>query len=168
MRTELNRMNVRGLEYDRLRSVLYLAVRAAHNARERDRLVLVGDDEHVRAQRVVNIVERAEILALTCVSYDNGTAVEACIIKCVHRLSVLKHYIVRNIYNIIYGTNAGCTETHTHPERRGRDVHVLYNAVRSNAGKARCSSPRPRDNSICCRSCPLRGGQTCDMLAVLP
>ena len=77
---------------------------------------------------MVNIVERAEILALTCVSYDNGTAVEACIIKCVHRLSVLKHYIVRNIYNIIYGTNAGCAETHTHPERRGRDVNILYNA----------------------------------------
>ena len=64
-------VEARGLEHNGLGVVLDLGVRAAHHARDRDRLVVVADGEHFVGQIVVLAVQGLDGLAVTRAAHDD-------------------------------------------------------------------------------------------------
>ena len=109
-------------------AVGYLTVCAAHDARKRDSLFVVGDNERLCVEHVILIVERTEFLALCGAAHGDSRAVKALVVKCVHRLTVLKHDIVGDIDDIVDRTHAGRAESCSHPEGRGCDLNVFDDA----------------------------------------
>ena len=77
---------------------------------------------------MINIVKRLEALTVARSANLYCRAVKAGVIKRVHRLTVLKHYVVGYINDIVDRTNAACAKAHTEPERRRSDLNVLYNS----------------------------------------
>ena len=106
--------------------VLDLAVCAAHNACDGNGLFAVGNDEHIGFEISFLIVERHELFFVACGSDLDVLAVKTSVVEGVHRLTVFEHDVVRDIYDIIDGTNARCAKSHTEPKRRGCDLYVLY------------------------------------------
>ena len=73
-------------------------------------------------------VKRNEGFTVVCISYDDLRAVEAGIIKSVHRLTVFKHNVVGYIYDVVDGANACGTESHSHPKGRRLDLYIFYDS----------------------------------------
>ena len=76
---------------------------------------------------MVLIVKGLEGFAVVCAAYVDCASVKAGVVKCVHGLTVFKHNVVCNVYDVVDGSYACRTESHSEPERRGSDLYVLYN-----------------------------------------
>ena len=116
------------LEEDHGRVAHDLAVRAAHHARDGNRLFGVADAEHILAQRARVAVERCDALARSCAADADLAVLHAGEIKGVHRLAVLEHDVVRDVDNVVDRAHAGGADPFAHPCRRGGDPDVAHHA----------------------------------------
>ena len=123
-----NAVEVSGLKEHHRRVADDLAVRAAHDARDADGLVLVADAEHVRRQLALVAVERLDGLALARGAHDDVAAFDAAEVKGVHRLAVFEHHIVRDIDDVVDGAHAAVAQSLAHPARRRSDLDVFHHA----------------------------------------
>ena len=123
-----NAVEVSGLKEHHRRVADDLAVRAAHDARDADGLVLVADAEHVRRQLALVAVERLNGLALARGAHDDVPALDAAEVKGVHRLAVFEHHIVRDIDDVVDGAHAAVAQSLAHPARRRSDLDVFHHA----------------------------------------
>ena len=123
-----NAVEVSGLKEHHRRVADDLAVRAAHDARDADGLVLVADAEHVLRQLALVAVERLDGLALARGAHDDVAAFDAAEVKCVHRLAVFEHHIVRDIDDVVDGAHAAVAQSLAHPARRRCNFDVFHHA----------------------------------------
>ena len=61
-------------------------------------------------------------------AHRDGAAVEAGVVKGVHRLTVLEHDVVGDIDDVVDGAHARRAQAHPQPQRRGPDLHVFDHA----------------------------------------
>ena len=114
----------RALEYDRLSGIGDAGVCAAHDAGKRDRLVIIRNDEHRGIERVLDIVKRNILFAVGGAAHVDVASVEAGVVECMHRLTVLEHDVVCYIDDVVDRAHSGGAEAAAHPHRGGRDPHV--------------------------------------------
>ena len=114
------------LEYDGGGAILDLTVRTAHNACESAGLLFIADGEHCAVEHVILVVERLEKLTVGSAAHVDSRAREHSVVKRVHRLTVLEHYVVGYVDDVIDRTNTCRAESHPEPKRRGLDLYVLY------------------------------------------
>ena len=126
--THGNAVEVSGLKEHHRRVADDLAVRAAHDARDADGLVLVADAEHIRRQLALVAVERLDGLALARGAHDDVAAFDAAEVKGVHRLAVFEHHIVRDIDDVVDGAHAAVAQSLAHPAWRRSDLDVFHHA----------------------------------------
>ena len=72
------------------------------------------------------IVKRHEHFFIARGTDFNVLAIQACVVKRVHGLTVFKHNVVGNIYDVIDGTHTGSAQSHTKPQRRRLNFYILY------------------------------------------
>ncbi len=123
-----NTVEVGGFEKHHRRIADDLAVRAAHDARDADGLVLVADAEHVRREPALVAVERLDGLALARGAHDDVSALDAAEVKGVHRLAVFEHDVVRDIDDVVDRAHAAVAKPLAHPARGWRDLDVFHHA----------------------------------------
>ena len=119
-------MEAGGLEHDGLGVVLDLGVRAAHDARDRDRLVVIADGEHLVGQVVVLSVQRLDGLAGPRAAHDDLAVRQAGVVERVHRLAVLEHDVVGDVNDVVDRAHAGGVQALAHPDGRGFDLDVAH------------------------------------------
>ena len=124
---DVRRLEVSALDQHVLRGVVNLRVQPAHHARQRDAVLLVGDEQGLGGQRAFLSVERLELLALRRAAHDDGGHVaadvrrrsgrsvrlvtsaatgEQVIIERVQRLADFEHHVVRDIHDIVDAADA--------------------------------------------------------------
>ena len=96
---------------------------AAHDAGDRDRLLGVGDHQHLRVQDALDVVQCHQPLAgPRPPRHDHrpeGVGVEG-----VLRLPKLQHGVVGRVHDVADRADAGQVEPSLHPERRRPDRDV--------------------------------------------
>ena len=105
-----------------------LAVRAAHDARERGRPFSVRDHEIIRVEFAILAVERLQGFARRGAAHEDLVAAHVVQIKRVHRLPVLEQHEVRHVDDVRDRTNAEALQPVTHPRGRGADRHAEHEA----------------------------------------
>ena len=119
-----------GLKYNSCSTVGNFGVCTAHNTCQSTRLFAICNYEHGVVESVVDIVQGFEALSVICATNVNLGTLKLGVIKRVHRLTVLQHYVVGNINDVVDGANARSTQTHTHPKGRGSNLYVLNHSCR--------------------------------------
>jgi hypothetical protein len=104
-------------EHDRARRVADFGIGAAHDARDADRPLAVGDDEHVGRQRAVLAVERLQALAVECRADPDLVSGQPGGIEGMHRLAEFEQHIVGDVDDIADRTDAAGLEPCLHPRR---------------------------------------------------
>ncbi len=120
-----DRLEVRCLEQHLGRLVGDLAVRAAHDRRERHGLRAVGDQQVARVERPQRAVERAQLLAGRRATNDDPTAVELRAVEGVQRASVDVHDVVRDVDDVRDRSHSRRVQAGAQPHRRRGDGDVL-------------------------------------------
>ena len=105
-----------------------LGVLAAHDPRERDRPLAVGDDEVRRLERPRHAVERDQPFARSRPAHHDPTFREPFEVEGVERLPPLEHDVVAGVDDVRLRAHAGACETKPEPERRGAHVHPAHDA----------------------------------------
>ena len=113
---------------NRLGRVENLGVGSTHDACQSAGFLAVGDDEHAVVQNMVAVVEGSKGFTLLCAADVDLCAVEAGVVKGVHRLTVFEHDVVGDVHDVVDRADTRGAQAHSHPERRGRDFHVLDHA----------------------------------------
>ena len=114
---------------DHVHSVVHnLAVLAAHDARQAHGPVLVGDDQMVGVELADVAVQGGQLFALFRPADDDFAALHIAIVKGVHGLAVLQHYIVGDVHDIVDGAHAHGPQPLPHPLGGGGDLHVAHHA----------------------------------------
>ena len=116
---------VRALEYDGSGIILNFAVCSAHDSGKGDRLLFIGDNEILRVEDMIGIVERFEAFAILGGADDDLLAVEAGIIKGVHGLTIFQHDIVGDVNDVVDRSDSGGAQTHSQPQGRGSDSDIF-------------------------------------------
>ena len=78
----------------------------SHDSGQAYRLLIVTDRQNRGIQRVFFSVQSGEFLPIICPSHDDMLSGNRIEIVSVHRLPVFLHHIVRDIHDIIDGTDA--------------------------------------------------------------
>ena len=121
-------VEVRALKDDHGRVAHDLGVGAAHDAGDRDGLLLVADAEHIRREPARRAVERLDGLALARGAHDDLLAADAREIEGVHGLAVLEHDIVCDVDDIVDRAHAAVAQALAHPRRGRADLDVAHHA----------------------------------------
>ena len=130
------RMKVGALEGDEPRRGADLRIVTAHHAADRARVLGVGNHEHVRLERAVGAVERADALAGTRAPDDERAPRQPLEVERVHRLSELEHHVVGDVDDVADRADAGRGQAVGEPLGRGARPRSRTPA-RSSAGRGR-------------------------------
>ena len=84
-----------------------LAVGAADNSAQPDRVLRVGDDEIFGMQVPLHTVQRGQFLPGSGAAHDNRRVLDRIQVKGVQRLVVLQHDEVGDVHHVADGTQAG-------------------------------------------------------------
>ena len=117
-------LEVRGLEQDLGRLLGDLALLAAHDRRERDRALGVGDDEVGLVQPPQRAVERPQLLAGAGAPDDDPPSGELRPVEGVQRAPVHVHHVVRHVDDVRDRARVREVEPRAEPLRRRPDRHV--------------------------------------------
>ncbi len=118
------RGEVRALDEHAGGGVADLAPLAAHDARERDGALGVGDDEIVRGERAIDAVEGAELLALGRAADDDLAAAEEGVIEGVDGVAELEHHEVGDVDDVVDGADPEALQAVFEPQGRRADRDV--------------------------------------------
>ena len=114
--------------------IIDLAVLAAHDAGQRNRLGLVGNQQHLAGQRAFLAVERCEFFAFGRAAHDDGRAMRhACcgqqmVIERVQRLADLQHHVIRDVHDVVDAADADFLQRVPQPIRARRRLSRLDDA----------------------------------------
>ena len=114
----LARIPPRGLEQDVAALGAHFRARAAHDARDADHALGIGDRHRLPGERALDVVERDDPLAAPRAAHDHGGAAETGQIVYVHRLVELEHHVIRGVHDVVDRAHAHRLEPP--PEPRGR------------------------------------------------
>ena len=115
---EAGRLEVRGLEQDVGRPVADLGLLAAHDSRDRDCPLGVGDHEVGLLEAAVDAVERPDRLARLGAADDDLPAGERAQIERVQRVPEREHDVVRRVDDVRDRPHAGGVQARLQPDRR--------------------------------------------------
>ena len=115
-----------GFKEDFLRLGLYLAVEAAHDARERHTALAVADEKVIGVQAELLFVEGDDALALFGTAHDDLPAAQEIAVERVHGLPHFKQHKVGDVDDIGNRAQAAKRQAAAHPAGRGADLHVLH------------------------------------------
>ena len=125
-------------------------VLAAHDAREAERLGVIGDHEHRFVEADVATVEQPQRLAGARATHDDA-ALELAQVVGVHRLAELEHHVVGDVDHGADRAQAGAAQPLAQPQRRLRlRAHAADDAA------AKRAQPAPGASSTGKRSRRLR------------
>ena len=113
---------------------LDLAVQAAHNAGQGNRLFAIADDQVLGGQGKLLAVQRGDLLAVLGTAHNDLAAFQRVHIKGVHRLADFQHDIVGDIHHVGNAAQAAQGQLAAHPARRftGGDVaHIVAQVARA-------------------------------------
>ena len=105
---------------------LYLAVLAAHDARQAHGPGLVGDDQHGVGEVSDVAVQGGELLAVLRPADDDLAALHIAVVKGVHGLAVFQHDVVGDVHDVVDGPHPGGPQPLPHPQGRGADLYVPH------------------------------------------
>ena len=116
------------------RRVRHLGRRPAHDAGEADWACAIGDQEHVRCQFALDVVEGLEAVPRSRAPHDDrGTAVGPGVdgggVERVDGLAELEHHVVRGVDDVRDRSLARGEEAHLDVVRRRRDGHAAHPAA---------------------------------------
>ena len=94
---------------------LDLAVEAAHDAGQRDRLLGVADDQIVGIEGEFLLVQRGDLLALVGAADDDAAARDVGQVEGVHGLADLDQGVVRDVDDVVDRAQAGERQMAAHP-----------------------------------------------------
>ncbi len=123
------RLEVGRLQEHLGRPVGDLAVLAAHDRRERDRTLAVGDEEVVDPEAAESPVERPHLLARTRVPNGDAAAGELRAVEGVERAAPDVHDVVRDVDDVGDRAHVGEVEARSQPLRRRADGDVAEDAT---------------------------------------
>ncbi len=119
---------VGGLHQHARRAVVDLGARAAHDAGDRGRALVVFDDEHLRVEAADLVVERRDLLAVVRAADREPVARDAVEVERVDRVAGLEHHVVGDVDDVRDRALAGGHEARLQPGRRRGDRDVLEHA----------------------------------------
>ncbi len=117
-----------GLKEHRLGRIRDFGVQPAHDARDADAAFVVRNQQHVRRDGAILLVQRGDDLVFVGIPNDDVAAGDAGEVKRVHRVTVFHQHIVRNVDNVVDRAQADALEFLLHPGGRGFDDDVLDDA----------------------------------------
>ena len=103
-------------------------VEAAHHARQRDRLLRVGNDEVVGRELAVNAVERLQHFTFARAAHDDGAAFQQVEIEGVRRMAKLVDRVVGRVGGVVDGARTQQFQPLGDVLRRWADLHVANDA----------------------------------------
>src|SRR4029079_16187471 len=136
------------LDDDVGRAVLDLGRRGAHDAGDADRAAGVRDEERVRVERSLNVVERLDLLARLRAPDDQTVAAVGprrdprCVVR-VDRLAELEHHVVARVDDVADRADAGGAEAHLDAIRRRPDRDAAAPAADASRAQARIAHSDP-------------------------
>ncbi|MPN25187.1 hypothetical protein SDC9_172594 [bioreactor metagenome] len=95
-----------GLKQNRLRLLGDFGVQTAHYTRDTDAAALVRDQQHIRRDRTLALIQRGDDFAVFRVAHDDVAAVDAGEVKRMHRVAVFYEDIVCDVHDVIDRTKA--------------------------------------------------------------
>lgn len=105
------------------------AVLAAHDAGNRQRALVIGDNQGVGPQCHFLTVQQNQLFAFLGHTYAD-TTIDHVQIECVHRLTELQHHVVSDVYGGIDTAHIGATQALDHPQwGRLAQVNISDNAA---------------------------------------
>ena len=110
-------------------------------SRNGDWFYTVGDQQDIVIQLTINAIKSAEYLSFGSPSHHHLWLREVGEIECMQRVSVFKHYIVRDIDNAIDSAYARCQQTLLHHRRAAVDLDASSRAPHNGDNR---SDPRLR------------------------
>ncbi len=119
------RLEVRRLEQHLRRVVAHLAVEAAHDRRQGNRALAVGDQQVALVELPQRAVEGRQLLARPRPAHDDAAARELRPVERVQRAAVDVHHVVRHVDDVGDGAHAGRVQARTHPHGRRADRDAL-------------------------------------------
>ena len=126
---DAERLEVRRFEEHLGRVVGDLAVRAAHDRGQRDRLLAVRDEEIVGLESPQSPVERAQLLAGVRATNDDASTGELRPVEGVQRAAPDVHHVVRHVDDVGDRPHLGEEEPRPQPLRRRADRDVAKDAA---------------------------------------
>ena len=102
------------------------AVQSAHDARQRDRLFAVGDDEVLARELERLFVERGDLLPFPRAADADAAVRDAGEVERVHGLTQLEQDEVGDVDHVVDGAQPAQREAAAHPERRAADLDVAH------------------------------------------
>ena len=117
---------LRRLEEHRLGIRLDLAVQPAHDARKRDALLAVADEQVLGREGELLFVERDDLLARPRAAYDDPAARKIIAVERVHGLPEFEKNKVGDIHHVGDGAQPAKREAAAHPARRSADLHIRH------------------------------------------
>jgi hypothetical protein len=113
------------LEDDAPGRIGHLGRCAAHDARQADRALPVGDDEHPLVQAPLDVVDRLQRLAGTRPTHDDLSGGDRIRVVGMLWLSELVHHVVRDVHHRADRAHSRRDEPALHPVRRRPVVDVI-------------------------------------------
>ena len=102
-----------------------LAVFAAHDTSDADFFFRVADHQNLIVQLADLTIQRLELISVLCTADDDLMSCDRVQIICMHRLSVLCHNVVRDVYQVIDWPDTCCSQTSLHPLRARSDFDIF-------------------------------------------
>ena len=123
---DADRVEDRRLDDDLVGRVRDLARGPAHDARDRERSALVGDEERIGREVAHDVVERLEALPGPCQADVDRAAADRRRIERVDRLAELEHDVVRGVHDVRDRSLARGDEATLHLPGRRADRHAVH------------------------------------------
>ena len=123
---DADRIEDRGLHDDVGRGIADLGPRAAHDPGDPERPDRVGDEQRVRVELAVDVIERLEPLPGAREADDDPALVDGGRIERVDRLAELEHHVVADVDDVADRPLAGRDQAHLDVVRRRPDGHARH------------------------------------------
>ena len=139
-----DRLEVRRLQQHLGRRLDDLAVGAAHDRGQRNRLLAVRDEQVALVDAAHRSVERLHLLTGPRMPNDDAPSGELRAVECVQRAPVHVHDVVRHVDDVRDRSHPGGMEPRSQPHRRRPDRRRSRARARGSADTPRGSRPPPR------------------------
>ena len=124
--TDIHAVKVSGFKYDGMYMIRDLGVLASHDTCKAHSLFSVIDHQHGVIQLPYLAVQGLELISVRRTLYHDLMTRNGVIVVGMHGLAILLHDEVRDIHQVIDGTDAAVPKALLHPFRGGGKADVLY------------------------------------------